>query len=233
MKFRGLLAAAAATLIVAPNVSAQNFFVGNDAAFNVWSFENGFEKFFGLQARAGNSQTNGDWELGVTQPNDSPFAGAQGQVAWTPGPSDFTASFDGTSAASLSAGGATVSTSDLTGIDAPLNTLVLRAFRGEMRSMSVQLIDGSVTTLVDVISPSETISEVVNWVFRDDRLANGFFIMGTGLIDNTVNGSNSTYQFKVGNSSDGLSVVPEPGTFALLGLGLTGWALVARRRSNV
>lgn len=205
-----------------------------------------FTKFFGGNVRWGDAGTSGDWEYATVDGAEYPLATAV-QFPWNGSPDmnphDYTLQFD--PAGSLGMGGENVLLDiDYTGLYDPaasaltpahigvatvgpsvVNALLIRARTGGgdaavlLNPITIQFDIGG----PDVIIPGLTGDADAEYVgIIDSRLQYGFTVYGSAeLMDG--GGSLPQYGFKVGN-------IPEPTTALLLGLGLTGLAMNARRR---
>lgn len=238
---RTLTASAAALLVATASLPAQTItLLNSDAQGTAWSTANGFSKVFGGTVRAGNRQTNGDWELALVGPTDAPISGI-GQVAWNAGNRDhgYFLSMDefGDAFLALDFGAPTDPFVTATVTPTGINTLIARLRTGTNASVALSpftiFFDAGGSLVVSGITGDAD----AEWVaIQDARFAGGFFIAANddfdaaqALFDPAMStGSQSIYQFKIGTTN----VVPEPSTYALLATGLAVLGAFRRRRSN-
>jgi hypothetical protein len=233
MKPLRTLALAAALSAVALPAQAQTTLGGfaSDTDFLAWETATSFEKFFGADMRWGNNSSGsplaGDWELGIVEPPPVFSTVTEADYAWG-APTTFTFTYDPFEA-SLAVGGSGImgDVSSLVG-GGSISHILARAkasggATGALRDMTVTLLGGPTIFSGSLVGDGD--AEYVS--IYDTRLADGFTVTGTVALADGTSGSDPIGQFKVGTA---VVTTPEPGTFALLLLGLSAFGVVVWRR---
>lgn len=239
---KALLSTSAVTVgFLGLTASAQAFTVNTapltDADFNTLLSSGTFTELFVAESRAGNGQTNGDYEFSINQPIPAgggfpgPFAGATGQRQWVSGQAvDFSLSYNAiTGEIAYTVGGATLSAVT----SGSANEIYLRT-RAQGRSgtnfsaMTLQnlMLDAGqgFQSVADLSSSAAGTDSDVDYLIISG-LAGSFTLTGQQILswDGLLpNGSRLASQIKVGigPETEDPESVPEPA--ALLGLLLAG-----------
>lgn len=183
-----------------------------DTQFNELLSSKEFQELFVAEGRMGNNAFSGDRELGINNANFQPVA--QGQFMWQNGTvEDFLLEYDG-SQVSYSVGGTLLSSA----FSGSVNDIYIRT--RETSTSNVRLdnlfFNGIALDNNAVSEPND--ADNVDYL-RISDISAPFTIAGNVTMSWTGSPprqSNLAYQIKVGETTDGSTSVPEPGTVGAL-----------------
>jgi hypothetical protein len=245
--FRGLKLVVAAVLIGGGAAQADPVWTKNaisgDGEFNTL-FGGTNNEVFGAEGRIGNNATNGTYEVGINRlvsEGNFVFGAASAQRTWPNGETvDFVVTYGGDATKTIRwQVGTTVVTS--TAIFGGIESVLFRTRSGANSSVELdqfKLTDTETGTIYD--APAGAISQAsgdgtVNYgAMNNYDFTRGFSISGrvrmTWNPATRPNGSALSFQLKFMRVDPLSSVIPEPSSVVLMGMGGLGAAVVVRRR---